>query len=243
MSIYVLGDIHGAAKALDQVLDRAPYEPGEDTLVILGDVADGWPETKRAVQTLVDLPHPRVHLMGNHDKWAKDWMEKGMRPRMWVKQGGQATIDSYKRTAGAFGKGIPESHRKYFGTATRYWQEERTGAFFVHGGFPPHSPTHPSKLPMDTLIWDRDLIKQAIRYDQEGLDLELPDNISQVYVGHTPVNRYVGSYTPAHFANSVWALDTGAGYEGRLTMMRVEDNEYWQSDLVPELYPDVERAR
>lgn len=241
MSTYVLGDIHGAAKALDQVLERAPYEPGTDTLVILGDVADGWPETRRATQILVDLPHPRVHLMGNHDKWTRDWMEKGMRPNIWVEQGGQATIDSYKRAASTFGSRIPDSHRKYYGTAARYWEED--GRFFVHGGFPPHSPVHPSKQPMDTLIWDRDLFNWAWRCDQEGREWELPDLIDQAYVGHTPVNRYTGSCKPAHFANRVWALDTGAGYAGKLTMMRVEDNEYWQSDFVPELYPDVERAR
>ena len=242
MSTYVLGDIHGAAKALDQVLERAPYEPGTDSLVMLEGVADGWPETRRATEIIVnDLHHPRVHLMGNHDKWAKDWMEKGLRPRIWLKQGGQETIDSYKRAASSFGKGIPESHRKYYGTAGRYWEDK--GNFFVHGGFPPHSPTHPSKQPMDTLIWDRDLFHWVWRCDQEGREWTPPDGIDQIYVGHTPVNRYAGVYKPIHLADCVWCLDTGAGYSGKLTMMRVEDNEFWQSDPVPELYPDVERAR
>lgn len=41
MATYVLGDIHGAFKALEQVLARSPFEPLEDRLIFLGDVADG----------------------------------------------------------------------------------------------------------------------------------------------------------------------------------------------------------
>ena len=41
---------------------------------------------------------------------------------------------------------------------------------------------------------------------------------------------------------NVWNLDTGGGYEGKLTVMDVETKELWQSDFVNTLYSN-ERGR
>jgi serine/threonine protein phosphatase 1 len=37
-------------------------------------------------------------------------------------------------------------------------------------------------------------------------------------------------------AANIYNIDTGAGHNGRLTIMNIETKEYWQSDLVEELY-------
>ncbi len=47
MRTFVLGDVHGAARALKQVLERSSFDYSADRLVCLGDVADGWPRNKR----------------------------------------------------------------------------------------------------------------------------------------------------------------------------------------------------
>ena len=47
--LLVLGDIHGAAKALTQVLERSNFDPTGDRIIFLGDVADGWSETPAAI--------------------------------------------------------------------------------------------------------------------------------------------------------------------------------------------------
>ena len=39
-------------------------------------------------------------------------------------------------------------------------------------------------------------------------------------------------------SSNVWNLDQGAGYGKKLTIMNVETEEYWQSDMVSELYPN-----
>ncbi len=43
---FVIGDIHGAYRALRQCLDRADFDYESDHLICLGDVCDGWPDTK-----------------------------------------------------------------------------------------------------------------------------------------------------------------------------------------------------
>jgi serine/threonine protein phosphatase 1 len=73
METYVIGDIHSAARALDQVLARSPFRPGIDRLIQLGDMADGWPETPACVERLLRIPHS-IWLQGNHDWWAAEWL-------------------------------------------------------------------------------------------------------------------------------------------------------------------------
>jgi serine/threonine protein phosphatase 1 len=38
--------------------------------------------------------------------------------------------------------------------------------------------------------------------------------------------------------NSVWNLDTGAAFLGVLTIMDCASKVFWQSDKLPELYPN-----
>lgn len=46
----------------------------------------------------------------------------------------------------------------------------------------------------------------------------------------------IGDAWKKYLLCNIWALDTGAGWSGKLTIMDVQTHEYWQSDLTPELY-------
>ena len=58
---YVIGDIHGGLKALLQVLERAKVTQN-DTLIFLGDYADGWSETPAVLDFLIDLSSKNAFL-------------------------------------------------------------------------------------------------------------------------------------------------------------------------------------
>ena len=51
---FVIGDIHGAYRALLQCLEKSRFDYQQDTLICLGDVSDGWPETSQAVDELLE---------------------------------------------------------------------------------------------------------------------------------------------------------------------------------------------
>jgi serine/threonine protein phosphatase 1 len=36
----------------------------------------------------------------------------------------------------------------------------------------------------------------------------------------------------------VWNIDTGAAFYGPLTILDVDSKEYWQSEPLPQLYPN-----
>jgi serine/threonine protein phosphatase 1 len=95
------------------------------------------------------------------------------------------------------------------------------------------------------LYWERTLWETALALDKtmEVTDLRYPKRLTlykEIYIGHTPVSR-IGSTVPVQMAN-VWNMDTGAAFKGPLTILDVDTKEFWQSDPLPELYPE-ERGR
>ena len=63
---FVVGDIHGAHKALVQCLKRSNFNYEEDELICLGDVADGWTEVPELFDELLKIKK-LIYIMGNHD--------------------------------------------------------------------------------------------------------------------------------------------------------------------------------
>jgi serine/threonine protein phosphatase 1 len=240
MKTYVIGDIHGAYKALCQVLDKAPIKPG-DTIIQLGDVADGWNEVKDCVDYLLQLKeeYNMIFIKGNHDDWTMDWMNSGLPADFHRTQGGQATFDSYIG-------GIPQEHISFFRNQEPYYKDKE-GNIFVHGGFNRHYTLEDHISGMETYSdifwWDRDLWMQALSYKEmksilgeEAHPLKIKEPCKEVFIGHTTTMNWKTD-KPMHAAN-IWNLDTGAGFRGRLTIMDIDSKEYWQSDLVQELYPE-----
>ena len=108
---------------------------------------------------------------------------------------------------------------------------------FVHGGYNPSQPIEHQHI--DTLTWDRKLFMNASQ--QHEYDASYKFGIyDEIFIGHT-TTQSIDSDLPLHMCN-VWALDTGAGWTGKLTLMNVETHEYWQSDLAEQLYPGVQSA-
>jgi serine/threonine protein phosphatase 1 len=219
MRTFVIGDIHGALRALVQCLERAQFDYKHDTLICLGDVTDGWPETKACITELKKIKH-LVYILGNHDWWTRQWMETGEADPQWVKQGGEATLLSYQHKPDA-------RHLKFLQKAAPFFLLEKK--LFVHAGIQPYKPLVVDDW--ETFLWDRSLAKQALAAAAKN-DLIKLTQFDDVYVGHTPV--FTGK--PVH-GGGVWLMDTGAGWHGVLTMMDIHTNECFTSDAVPSLYP------
>jgi len=220
---FVIGDIHGAHKALMQCFERSGFDYTSDRLISLGDACDGWPEVDKVFNELCSIRN-LVYIIGNHDEWALNWADTGEAPYIWLVQGGKSTTDCYSNGM------IPEHHR-LLTQADEYYIENNQ--LFVHGGIDPGRPIDEQER--ETFIWDRNLVNLAL-YKKE---LDIEEQMSpfvRIFVGHTPTLNY-GSDLPIT-ACEVWMMDTGAGYYGKLTMIDLDTGTIYQSDPVPELYPD-----
>jgi serine/threonine protein phosphatase 1 len=218
---FVLGDVHGGYRALRQCLDRSGFDYQNDHLICLGDVCDGWPETKACIDELLSVKQ-LTYLLGNHDWWTLEWMTTGRIEDVWFSQGGEATVRSYT-------DGVPPTHIQFFQRALPYFL--RDNKIFVHAGFDPLKDI--ARQGLDVFLWDRNLARAALDLYYQQIDAKLT-LYDEVYLGHTPI-----PYPHPLRACEVWLMDTGAGWSGVLSMMNIETKEVFTSDPVPSLYPGV----
>lgn len=247
-----MGDIHGNWKALRQCLDRSGFDRRTDTLIQLGDIADGYDEVSECVEELLTLKD-LICIKGNHDAWLLEYLGTGWHPDMW-RQGGCGTARSYLRPLGkedlivrtssgyrtALNPGdIPDAHRRFFERQLLYYLDDDHNCF-VHAGFDRHMPF--PRQHEDLYLWDRSLWAEALSFeaarrgDRGCGAFRCVTSFHQIFIGHTATLSWHTDQPmrAAHIHN----LDTGAGSTGRLTIMEVSTGTYWQSDLAATLYPD-----
>ncbi|HXD76970.1 MAG TPA: metallophosphoesterase [Puia sp.] len=231
----VFGDIHGAYRALVQVMDRAAVTAA-DRLIFLGDYVDGWSQTPEVMDLLMALEKRQdsVFIIGNHDDWCLEWF-CGIPPSPdWLIHGGQATVNSYAD--------IPADrrarHREFFERMLPYYDDGQ-GRLFVHAGFSSmHGPA--GEHFRSNFFWDRTLWEVAMAADGRVSEESLfyPKRLllyGEIFIGHTPTTNFHED-APMHKCN-VWNIDTGAAFRGRLSILDADTKEFWQSDVVQNLYP------
>jgi serine/threonine protein phosphatase 1 len=222
MRRWVVGDIHGAHKALVQCFQRSAFDVKNDMLICLGDVCDRWPEVNKVFDTMLTIPN-LVLLLGNHDEWALNWFLNGNETDIWLAQGGDKTKESYPH-------GVPQKHIDLLKNALLYF--ELDNKLFVHAGFNPQMNI--KKQDRKILLWDRSFLKAALQYNRDGENHNLT-SYDEVYLGHTPTLNF-GQDKPMKTCE-VYLVDTGAGWKGGLlTLMDIDNKEYFQSDRVDQLY-------
>lgn len=228
----VIGDQHGALRAVKQVLKRCEFNPKEDLLINLGDVVDGWSESSQLVQFYIELSEQcifkPIFLKGNHDVLCQKWIQGGIPNMNWLMQGGKSTIESYIDT----GFIEEKSHLEFFNNMKDYYLDEENRGF-VHAGF-----TSPKGLGFEEdseiYYWDRSLWTLAFKeLDSEN---QIFKAHKEVFIGHTPTLNF--EETIPMKKSNIWNIDTGSAYTGSITILDVDTKEYWQSDIVMELYPD-----
>jgi serine/threonine protein phosphatase 1 len=233
MKRFVTSDSHGGYKALVQCLERCGFDKEKDQLIFLGDVVDGWSQSKESINLLLTIKH-LVFLLGNHDQWALEYYtgkldhNEAMRTS-WLRQGGAATVKSY-------GKTMPKEHLELLQNAKLYHITE-DNILLVHAGFDTSQPVEETNS--FTLLWSRDFLEN--HYSQyKQLKPVRVSQYQEVYIGHTPtilLDKY--QTTPLQMGN-LTLIDTGAAFTGCLTTMDIDSKEMWQSDKVMTLYPDEE---
>lgn len=239
MRKFVLGDIHGGLKAIHQVLERANVTKN-DTLIFLGDFVDGWSESPAVLDFLIALQkkQPCIFIRGNHDELLLDWLlgnNENIDEKLWFQHGGEATVKSYQNIDAE----TKEKHIHFLKSLQDYYLDTEN-RLFIHAGFTNMKGVeHEFFKPL--FYWDRTLWETALAIDnqlsKDAITYPLRLKIyNEIFIGHTPVTK-INQTIPVNKA-CVWNVDTGAAFKGKLTIMDVDTKEFWQSDALPELYPN-----
>lgn len=263
--ILVIGDIHGARRALEEVLQLSEYDRRNDHLVFLGDLVDGWPESREVIDFVLNLKRSnsnRVHLIrGNHDEWLTRFLAAAIDDLIeykdpeaaskfnptWWNQGGEATYNSYDWND----KDQFTEHYELLCSQKNALMFPDIRYLFVHGGWDKDLGFEATaKLDKHQLYWDREIWKSACMsefyariYNQVRRSVHI--GYDKIFIGHSDVAYLSNIFEEAAQRKPVKALnmynvDTGAGYDGKLTIMDVETLQFWQSTKVKDLYPDCE---
>lgn len=204
-----IGDIHGCAGALTELLRQIDPQPA-DTIVTLGDYVNRGPDTRGVIDQLLTLRDRcrLVTLVGNHDEVLLDVLDGRADKQRFIKMGGQATLDSYGPDSSV--AYLPPSHiaflrscRTHFETATH---------LFAHANYAPNLRL--GQTDGFTLIWPK---------------LEPPYPAphfsgKRAVVGHT-AQRSSEVLDLGH----VVCIDTGCCYGGVLTAVETNAERRWHA--------------
>jgi serine/threonine protein phosphatase 1 len=223
--LYAIGDIHGEAALLDELMERVQPRP-DDRLVFLGDYVDRGPDSHGVVERLLALRerHDCVFLLGNHESMFLDFLgwkgERYFGGDAFLSNGGDRTLASYgffdaQRRGESFE--LPEAHRAFFERCVLSHQE---GDYvFVHAGLAQgllqQSDLHYAlrRSRAEDLLWNR------------GTG-DLPHGLGVTIVyGHTPRADFEVRWNEPFSIG----IDTGATYGGPLTAIRLPDETVVQT--------------
>ena len=238
MRTLVIGDIHGGLKALKQIIERASITTS-DNLIFLGDYVDGWSQSPQVIDYLIELQARQkcIFIRGNHDELLLDWLQnrnENIDEGMWFKHGGEATVMAYSTIS----ENKKIEHIAFLKSLQNYYLDDQN-RLFIHAGFTNMNGVTYEYFPK-LFYWDRTLWETALALD-ENLDQNSPyypkrfTLYKEIYIGHTPVTR-IEQTIPIQ-KSCIWNIDTGAAFKGCLTILNVDSKEFWQSDVLPTLYP------
>jgi len=221
MKRFVIGDIHGHVKALEQCLVRSGFDKKSDMLVSLGDVCDRGRHVRESIDMLLEIKN-LVYVLGNHDLWLLNWALDHTIDDIWLLNGGSQTMRSY--TNGV----VPDSHIELLNNAPSYFL---TGdnKLFVHAGINPGLPLQAQKE--EELLWNREFALKALEATEDPYNENIT-SYDEVYIGHTPTNIWDFNSSVPLQLNEVWMMDTGVVLKNRLSIMDIDTKQYWQSDIV-----------
>ncbi|WP_295128957.1 metallophosphoesterase family protein [uncultured Chitinophaga sp.] len=238
--IFAIGDVHGALKALQQLIGKIAPQP-EDKLIFLGDYVDGWSQSAEVIDYLIELDklHDCIFMKGNHDAWCEEWLISGKPDSIWVFQGGSVTVDSYRNVS----EEKRTVHLDFFNRMQNFYIDDQN-RLFVHAGFAslrgPQAERYEANFRWDRTLWETALAtsprlnKTSMTYPKRLL------LFSEIFIGHTPTTNY-GKDKPMRGSN-VWNVDTGAAFRGKISALEVNTKKVLQSDNVYTFYPG-ERGR
>lgn len=232
----VFGDIHGGLKALVQIIERANITK-DDQLIFLGDYVDGWSESVKVIDFLIDLEQKQncIFIKGNHDAWCFDYLSTGIAERTWLFHGGAMTFENYQ----VLNKQKLKEHLNFFKRMKEYYVDNQN-KLFIHAGFSSmHGPSkehYQSNYSWDRTLWEMALtMDKRIKKDSKSYPKRLL-LFKEVYIGHTPTLNYDVD-VPMQGCN-VWNIDTGAAFLGKLSCIEINTKIFYQSDKLIDLYPN-----
>ena len=229
---YVLSDIHGNLRRFESIMEQINLQP-TDTLYILGDVVDRFPDGIKILRRIMKMPNAKM-LLGNHEHMminaigdcfdSKSHRYMGDRElRLWYRNGGQVTHEYLKHIR----KDLRAEVFAFVRQLPLNLDVEVNGTKYklVHGS--------PVENYMTSYYYSSrySTLAEFAVWERWNETMPVPDGYVMIF-GHTPT---------IHFNPdepwSIWScgeaigIDCGSGYaDGRLCCLRLDDMTVFYSE-------------
>lgn len=248
--IYVMSDIHGNAARFNSVMEQIDLQ-SEDTLYVLGDVIDRYPDGIRILRSLMRMPNVKM-LLGNHEymmlnalvRVDKENPEHSYPLRLWYQNGGGVTHEYIKHIR----KSVRQEIFDYLDTLPLNIDIEVNGKAYllVHGApvamYPEYNMRHYDDQEMFA-VWYR------LRYSSPEIEGKT------IIFGHTPTFEYQNN-NPLEIWRSPKGgkigIDCGCSFPdplsqgqhpvcGRLACLRLDDMKvFYSEEDIPEGVEEIQ---
>lgn len=243
--IYVMSDIHGNSRRFNSIMKQIKLKP-EDTLYILGDVIDRYPDGIRILRKLMAMKNVKM-LLGNHEYMmlrsltnepeheTEEWYDWYDKRRVWYFNGGDVTHKCFKYMR----KDLRAEIISFLESLPLCFDIEVNGKLYklVHAAPEEmYATDHKYSDSREFAVW-----KRLKRFDN------LPGDYTLIF-GHTPTEEYEITRPMRIFhTDRAIGIDCGAGTAekpgwytyfvyGRLACLRLDDMKEFYSEEDPEFY-------
>lgn len=271
MSTYVVGDLQGCYRELQQLLATVKFDPAKDVLWLTGDLVNRGPQSLECLRLIKSLGKSAVTVLGNHDlhllavamsgasNKKKDTLTEILSASdrdelmQWLRHQPLMVVDDARKLAlvhaGIFpGWSIPQARKlaqevesvlqsdnclnflqHMYGNEPENWKEDLRGLDrlrFITNAFTRMRICAVTKKPEKNNALE-------LRY-KEGVD-GIPEGYVPWFTRFVPPNGWRVLF--GHWAalethtgvKNIIALDSGCIWGRHLTMLRIEDGQYFYS--------------
>ena len=211
----MVGDVHGKLRLLNRLLVETSYRPGEDKLILIGDLVDRGEDSRgvvdRAIALQREAPETVVILRGNHE----DMMLQALLPdgdihaELWYYNGGIETLESYLAEDDHLK--VPQEHIDFLSSLPTWHEDEH--AIYVHASLAEADSgefMHPEESPYSAeLLWARN---RRFYSEYRG---------KTVVFGHTIAGMMFGEFEKVWMREHLIGVDTGAYLTGVLSAIEL----------------------
>jgi len=206
MKKFVIGDIHGNYKELNELLSKINPDYHNYELIFLGDYIDRGPDSYHVIKLLIALQkkYGKDHIIllrGNHEQMAINNINSGC---IDCHNGYDATYKNFIRN-----KDSVTNYLDFFNNLPLYYEDDNF--IYVHGGIRPGISLKKQK-DID-LLWIREeFYKSTTKFNKT------------VIFGHTPTKCINSKWEPYIKSDRI-GIDTGLVFGGHLTSLEIENGK------------------
>ena len=208
---YIIGDIHGYIHKFINLFQKLRnHIEKDDILIFLGDYIDRGEHSFEVIDFLLSVQraYNAVFLKGNHEAMLMDYINPEIKNEIFLYNGGDATIRSYKKNIGTFK--IPKSHMTFYRSLQLFYETDEFIA--VHAGVNPKIKNLHEQEESD-LIWIRDKFFRSTE-----------NHNKTIIFGHTPTH-FISKDNDVFIdeKRNIIGLDTGVIYGKKISCIRWPD--------------------